>query len=199
MVPKDYRLEHVSLRLIDRLEGARRSYGAERAPTEFGRITDEVLAAAIHEYKAVAVEEPTAQIEFLRRELVTTFLPRYTALAIDMTAREARGFGLGILGEPAGRVFIALIAAAVAFAEFRVGGARLGITGVAMFCVLPFVPDIVAWATRRRHEGALQGIVDDMTRIQNQRDSYAAPSALATEPLASSSSKRTDPADKESQ
>ncbi len=186
MVPNDYRLEHVSLRLIDRLEGARRSFGAERAPAEFRRIADEMLLAATTEYKSVALEDPVAQAEFLRRELIDTFLPRYTSVAIDMTSREARGYGLGLLADPAGRVFLALVAAAVAFAEFRVGGARLGITGVALFGVLPFVPDIVAYVTRRRHESNLQAIVNDMTRIQNQRDAYATPTALASEPLASS-------------
>ncbi len=189
MVPDEYRLEHVSLRLIDRLEGARRSFGADRAPVEFRRIADELLLAATSEYRTVALEDPSAQVEFLRRELIDTFLPRYTQVAVDMTAREARGYGLGILADPAGRVFLALIAAAIAFAEFRVGGARLGLTGVALFAVLPFVPDLVAYATRRRHESNLQTIVDDMTRIQNQRDAYAAPNALATEPLASSSAR----------
>lgn len=186
MVPNEYRLEHVSLRLIDRLEGARRSFGADRAPAEFRRIADEMLSAATTEYRSVALEDPVSQVEFLRRELIETFLPRYTTAAVDMTAREARGYGMGILADPVGRVFLALIAAAVAFAEFRVGGARLGITGVALFGVLPFVPDLVAYVTRRRHEANLQAIVNDMTRIQNQRDAYAAPTDLATEPLASS-------------
>lgn len=194
MVPTDYRLEHVCVRLIDRLEGARRSFAGDRdkAGAEFRRIAGEMVDAAIGEYRAVAVEPPAEHAEFLQREVIDTFLPRYTRVAVDMTTREQRGYGVGFFANPAGRVVLVALAIAVAALEFRAGGARLGWIGVGLVAIVPFVPDILAALWRRRHQIELQEIVDDMAKIQSQADAYAG-RRLGTEPVATSDVPRVQP------
>jgi hypothetical protein len=197
MIPTDYRLEHVTVRVIDRLEGARRSFAAdkERAAAEFRRIAEEMVEAAIGEYGAVAVEEPSAHAAFLRREVLDTLIPRYTRVAVDMTAREDSGYGAGFFANPAGRVALAGLALVVAFFEFKAGGARLGVTGVALFAILPFVPDALRYLWRRRHEHNLQEIVNDMARIQTQSDAYTNPDRLRVEPIGQSTAHKPHPTD----
>lgn len=183
MVPTDYRLEHVTARLIERLEGARRSFVGEpdRADAEFQRITRELLDAACAEYASVAIEPPGPQEEFLRREISATFLPRYARAAVAMTDRESRGYGLGPLANPAGRVAITLLAVIAAILEFRYGG-RLGYAGLVGVATLPFLPDVLTWAWSRSYQRELQAIIDDMSKIQTQDQAYER--HLPREPLA---------------
>lgn len=183
MVPSDFRLPNVANGLITRLEGTRRSYAddPESAKAEFQRISEEHVAAAADELASLDLDEHDGHRRFLEQEIRQTFLPRYTRLAERMNALESTNFGLGALGEPAGRV--ALVAVALVGLMFFL---RLIYLPWAwpMFLVdvsVPFWPDILRVLYRRRYAAQLQELLDDLGAIQEQATTYA-PSSVETEP-----------------
>lgn len=180
MIPSDYRLEHVAARLVERLEGARRTYAGddERAAAELRRITDEHVAAAVGEYRAMAVEDPERHASFLRRELTDTLLPRYTRLAIAQTALEASHYGLGRLGEPIGRVvFVAADVLLLVFLSRWLGYRPMWpVFGLALLA--PFLPELLELLYARRYRRELEALVGDMARIQDQARVWLTPEQL---------------------
>ena len=160
MVASDYRLEQVTARLIERLEGTRRSFvgDPEAGKAAFERIAGEHVEAAIGEYREVALaDDPEPQAELLRREVFQTFLPRYTRIALDMNRSEARRYGFGWLGSPLGRIAFGVLALILMFAAFRMPGLRgMGWTLLPLLLPLPIAPDIVGMFVRGRHRRQLQ-------------------------------------------
>lgn len=182
MVPSDYRLDHVTARLIERLEGARPSFpdDPEQARQAFGRVAKEHVEAALAEYREVALEEPGAQATLLRHEVLETFLPRYHRVAMEMTRAEESGFGFGPLAEPLGR--LGLLAGAMVilwFVLLRLVHLPVVWPLVLLDLSLVFWPDIAAWLSRRRYLRKLHRIVEDMGRIQDQAIAYLPPSRLS--------------------
>lgn len=180
MIPAEYRLERVVAALVERLDGARRSYPDEaelRAGAE--RVAAEHVDAAIAEWSATGFSDtPQAHAAFLRREVLETALPRFVREAARMNRSEASGHGLGPLATPVGRV--GLVAFALAFLWFvllRFAYMPAEWPLIALDLSLPFWPDIAAWLSRRRYQAALQGLVDDTRRIQEQALVYEAPTA----------------------
>ncbi|MBW1877263.1 MAG: hypothetical protein JRJ84_02780 [Deltaproteobacteria bacterium] len=184
MVPTDYRLEQVCTRLIERLEGARRTYVGfpERAVIAFNRIAAEQVEAAIREYREVALaDHPEDQATLLRREVLATFLPRYTRLAVQMTAREEAGFGMGVFAEPMGRAVLAAIAVFFLFFCWRLVRVPLLWPMLLAILVLPFASDLVRWMYQGWYGRRLEAVLGDMARIQEQAGTYLTPSELAPE------------------
>jgi len=156
MIPSEYRLEQVTARLAHRLEGTRRSFIGDKhgAAAAFERVANEVVDHAIAEFRSDGfVDHPDEHAAFLRREVMQTFLPRYTRMATQMNHREASGFGLGFLYGAVGRVVLVMAALAMVALLFRSPGSPV-FTLLAMVPLFfgPFVPDFVSpFALRRLH------------------------------------------------
>jgi hypothetical protein len=203
VVPEAYRLEQVVVRLIERLEGARRSHAdPAKASAEFERIAADHVEAAIGEFGEVALEEPGPHADFLRREVLGTFLPRYTAQATQMTATESAGYGLGRVADPLGRLVLIAVAFGLLYLDLRfLFEVRAAWPFIGVLAMLPFSPDFLAMFHRRRYRTELQSIVDDMARIQSNSNAYIPAERLRTtdpQPTASSNKRRTS-ADREPQ
>ena len=199
MVPEAYRLEQVVVRLVERLEGARRSVATdeERAQAEFGRIAADFVEAAVGEYGEVALEEPQHHAAFLRTEVMETFLPRYRRLALKMTEREEQGYGLGRLAEPLGRLLLGGAALVALYLEMRfLVASRLAWPLIPVILAVPFAPDMLRVASRNQYRNELQALVDDMEKIQKQAEAYTRPERLRSEPL-QSAAPRVPPAERE--
>jgi len=182
MVPSDYRLEKVCARLIDRLESARPTYAGfpERAAIAFNRIAAEQVEAAIREYREVGMaDRPEEQATLLRREVLSTFLPRYTRLAVQMTAREESAFGMGVFAEPVGRVVLAVVALFFLFFCWRLARLPLLWPVLVGLLALPFASDVVRWMYQSWYGRRLEAVLRDMARIQEQAGTYLTPSELA--------------------
>jgi hypothetical protein len=176
MVPKDFRLESVAARLIARLEGARRTYTSpEEAEQAFTQAAAAMVRDASAEYATMGFDElASVQTALLEAEIRDTFLPRYTRLAAEMTRRETQRFGLGPMAEPLGRV--ATVVAVALFAAFGLKFAlefRPLLVLVPFVVAAPFLPDVVSTLATRRYERELQGLIDDMAKIQDQARAYA--------------------------
>lgn len=172
MVPSDFRLDTVSVRLVERLEGARRSYldRPEQAPQAFGRIAEEFVAGAAAEAAEYAdgAEFPTV----LRREILETFLPRYTRLALEHNALERGRFGAWRGGDPLARVVGGGAAAVAAILASRFLPAPLAAIAWAFALSVALLPELRAIWFRRRYQRDLQALVDDMGRIQDNLEHY---------------------------
>ena len=182
MVPTDYRLDHVVARLIERLEGQRPTFAGkpDEALAAFRRSTEAHLDAAIGEMNATGwTDSPERHAAFLRREVLETFLPRYTDRAVKMTEVVSGGYGMGRLADPLGRLGL--------FAGTALFGWLILLKLIALPIVwplllltlaFPFSPDIASLLHRRRYRADLTAMVEDMTRIQEQERAYLAPEAL---------------------
>ena len=178
MVPSEYRLEQVTARLTERLEGTRRSFAgdADKAADTFRSIADELLDDVVAEFRADGfTDHPDRHEALLRTEVLETFLPRYTRLATAMTEREEGGYGMGILYGPVGRVLMFIVVVIIGAILLRMPGAW----GVKMAPMVPlllglFVPDLLGWAVRRRYRNELVAVLGDMKVIQDRSGDYAA-------------------------
>lgn len=185
MTPTDHRLDHVSARLVERLEGSRRAWRSpEEIARESARIADEQLDGVTGELREV-MPGPEAEhhAAFLRTEVHRTILPRYLDLARRFNDVERRNFGFGPLGDPIGRVAVALLAlvfAGVFLLRFLWEPAIWPLVPVVFSA--PLWPDLVAWIWRRRLARDLQALVDDAARIQDQAQAYVPMSAAELDP-----------------
>lgn len=176
MIPEDYRLEQVAAGLVERLDGARASFDdAEQARAAFARMTEEHLAAVVAEWRALGWnEDPERHAAFLRREIVDTFLPRFTREAVRITASEASGHGLGGLATPVGRLGLVGVTLGAIFLFGRFVYLPWIWPLLLAALALPFLPDVLAWLSQRAYRSALERAVSDMARIQDQALAYDA-------------------------
>ena len=182
MVPKDYRLDYVVARLIERLEGQRKTFAGKPAEAHdaFERSAVAQIDAAIGEMRGTGWADGEDKHEaFLKREVLETFLPRYHAAATSMSAVETSGYGLGPLADPLGR--LGLIAGALLFGWLvllKMIALPIVWPLILLTLAVPFAPDIASMLYRRRYRQQLDAIVDDMTRIQDQENAYLPEDAL---------------------
>ncbi len=187
MIPDDYRLEHVAVSLIERLEGARRSMPVDEAAMQaaLGELASRHVAAAAAEYREVAItQDPSAHCAFLEAEVRGTFLPRYTRLAHAMNRAETRGFGLGALATTGGRVGTGAAALLVLLVLLRFAYLPYTWPVIALVVLGVLLPDLLRILERRRYQAQLQEIVADLARIQTQQLAYA-PDQLRVDDLPS--------------
>ena len=181
MIPSEYKLDFIVARLIERLEGTRRSFGpreSAEAHTAFERISKEYVAVAMGEFREVALDEqPDLHVIFVEREVQETFLPRYTRLAVQANATESKT----LLGGPVGRLFIGILSLALLILLPRMNMTWLFYPSVPFLLTAPFFPDVVRWLYRRKHRTGLEAIVQDMGTIQSRNNDYEPVSRLRTE------------------
>ncbi|MBT3220826.1 MAG: hypothetical protein HN348_17210 [Proteobacteria bacterium] len=162
----EYHLEQIVARLIERLEGARRSYvgNPDKAMVEFRRIAEEHLQVLADDFA-----EHSDHIAFVRQEVLETFLPRYSRIAVEMTGREDHAFGFGVAAEPLGRA-VAIIASLLALWVIVVRFLYVPAMWPVALAVIsfPFWPDIAAFMYRSQYGRKLELILDDLKRIQDQ-------------------------------
>lgn len=180
MIPADYRLEHVAAGLIERLDGARRSYEQpERALEAFHRAAEAHADGAVAEWRALGfADDPEPHAAFLRRELVETVLPRFHRVAMAMNAAEASGYGLGRWASPVGRLGLLMVALTVFWVVLR-RFLYLPIEWPLVIATLslPLLPDVLGLLEQRRYRRELEELVQDVARIQAQQLAYEAPAA----------------------
>jgi hypothetical protein len=194
-VPTDYRLDHVGARLIERLEGSRRAWEhrPDTVSEETQRITKEHVSRAIEEMEEVAMmSRPDLHAEFLRRELGQQLVPRYEQLATDMNRVEAGGFGMGPLAKPLGRLGLILGSLFGIYVLLRLIYLPVVWPLFLIDASVPFWPDITRWVHKRRYTAALNEIVDDLHRIQEQEGAYLSREELTVEEPTRRPSSQTD-------
>lgn len=167
MTVASYRIDQVCADLIERLEGARPTFENDRAGAEaaFERIAREHVAAVLAEHDDLMGTPGWGVL--LRREILETFLPRYTRLALDHNQLEAAGYHAWRKGDPVARVlmtFVALGGASLVY-RFTHHPLSLGLFVIAM--MVPFIPEIRRGWYRKRYRDLLQEVIDDMSRIQD--------------------------------
>ncbi|MCK6502465.1 hypothetical protein L6R53_03555 [Myxococcota bacterium] len=178
MPPPSYRLDTVCANLIERLEGARPTWIGDAAAAEAGfrRIAEEQVEALQAEHEELLAGSPWGTT--LRREVLETFLPRYTRLAVDHNQDEGAGYHAWRRGDPVARALATLAAFFLAAGLYRYTHHPLALAVFALALLVPFVPEIRRSWYRRRYRGLLQEVVDDMARIQDSLDE-APPRALS--------------------
>ncbi len=172
MIPLAFRLDTVSVHLVERLEGARRSYvdrpeDAIPAFAEMARNLVEDAARECLEY----VDDPQYP-DLMRREIIETFLPRYTRLALEHNELEKAGYGAWRGGDPLARLLALVGGVFVAGMISRFFLSPVVALLWPLAFSLPFTPEIRAFWYRFRYRRELQAIVDDMGRIHAQLDVY---------------------------
>ncbi len=172
MIPSDFRLDTVSVHLVERLEGARRSYTdrPDEAAPAFRRIAEELVADASAE-----VMEYTDNAEYpdvLRREILETFLPRYTRLALEHNALEKTRFGAWRSGDPIARLITttAAVVGAALFSRFF-PSVFAAVAWIAVLLVA-LMPELRTFWYKRLYRRDLQAVGDDMARIHDHLDVY---------------------------
>ncbi|MCB9793678.1 MAG: hypothetical protein H6741_13230 [Alphaproteobacteria bacterium] len=167
MVTASYRLETVSAGIVERLEGARRSYAGR--PEAFEALAERVCAEALERVQADYEElfGDDGHVGELRRELAETFLPRYLRLAAQQTALEerARGLWAGGLLARAGAFAAAMLAALVVSRLIR---NPFVIAFYISAFLVPFLPELRRWWEGRSYLAELQAMIDDLARVQDQ-------------------------------
>lgn len=184
MVPSDYRLDEVCARLIPRLEASRRSFkDREELRGTFQRLAEEHVESALAEYEQVAGTDRhyARQAELLRRETTETFLPRYERLAVERNLAERDPTRLEAWAAPARRLMLVGVALSAWFIGYRFVGRPLSWIPLLILSSAPLWPDWADRIARRQHQRALQEVVDDMQRIQEQATSYLPPEMLDVE------------------
>lgn len=167
MVTESYRLETVSAGIVERLEGARRSYaGRPEAFAELAaRVSDEALERTRADYVELFGDD--GHVAQLEQEVRETFLPRYLRLAAAQTALEeqARGLWAGDMLARAGAFIAAMLLAIVVSRIIR---NPFVVSFYAAAFLVPFLPELRRWWQRRAYLAELQGMIDDLARVQEQ-------------------------------
>ena len=195
MVPTEYRLEQVTARLAERLESTRRSYSGDpdKAAAEFRRIADDLLDDVIGEFRVNGfTDHPERHEQFLRQEVLETFLPRYTRMATDMTAKEDAGYGLGFLYGPLGRLLIGAVSLALIFVVLRMPAPSYKFAMLPALLASILLPDVVSWLVRRRYRRDLVAMFHDMSTIQDRAGDYLPGDAEAIADQASAEAPATE-------
>jgi hypothetical protein len=174
MPPAEYQLDTVAVNLIERMEGSRRTWldDPEAARAGFRRIAEESLDRVVAEYDGIMGDDGWGVV--LRTEILETFLPRYTRIAVVHNALEASRFGAWRGGDPLGRILVTVAALIAAMVLRRV----LMFHPITYFFFLaafltPVMPEIRGWYHRRQYQQELQRTVNDLERIQRELERYA--------------------------
>jgi hypothetical protein len=174
MTAPSYRLDTICANLIERLEGARRTWSGDPdgARRELTRIADEQLTRILAEHDEL-VDTP-GWSALARREVMETFLPRYLRLAVDHNALEERGYDAWRQGDPIARIVGTVVSMTVALGCVRLVHHPAALVLVPVALAVPFVPEIRRLHFRRKYRVLLQEVVDDMGRIQGELDRFPA-------------------------
>ncbi len=181
MVPTDYQLDAVAARLVERLEGSRRSWSDAVLDGEVRRVAEEHVAHVIGDLGSV-LPDALAHGAFLRREIFATVVPRYVELARRFNATERANYGFGRWAEPIGR--LAVGASGLVFLWLVV---LRFLWNPEVWPLIPLVlsmpawPDLAGLLFRRRATAQLQTLIDDLGKVQAQASVYAPGAASAVD------------------
>lgn len=183
MAPSSYRLDHLAVLLIERLEATRRAHLTDPVAAEqaLRRVTVDLIAGQAMECRQVLGDD--AQAHRIEKEGVETFLPRYIRLALAQNREEARGYGLIFPDHLLGRAAATLVMLLVATLLVRLFPNPLDLAFFLLPFVTPFLPELRAWSAKRRYEAELQAVADDLGRLQDA-DERLAPLPSSTETTA---------------
>ena len=172
MPPTPYRLDTVAASLVERMEGARRTWAGQPDAAEKGmiRIAEETLDFIVDEHDKIMPGSKWGPM--LRREMMDTFLPRYIRLAVAHNELESSGYGAWRKGDPLTRVMSTVGALMGAVLMERLLHHPLTILFFIFALLVPVLPEIRALYHRRQYAGALQDAVDDMGRIQEELERF---------------------------
>ncbi|MBA2319542.1 MAG: hypothetical protein H0V89_00170 [Deltaproteobacteria bacterium] len=173
MIPTDYQLDAVAARLVERLEGSRRSWSDDVLEREVRRVAEEHVTSVIADFRDV-LPGAEAHAAFLRREVASTVVPRYVELARRFNASERTNYGFRRLGEPIGRLAVGvagLVFLWLVVLRFLWNPEVWPL--IPLVLSLPVWPDIAGILFRRRATGELQVLVDDLAKVQAQASAYA--------------------------
>lgn len=172
-----YSLPGVTAAVVERLEGARRTWLTEpdNAREGLGRIAAEHVERVIAEHDELLGDDGTGAV--LRREVLETMLPRYLRLALDHNELEHIGYKSWRKGDPVARIAATAFALTLAYGVTRLVHSPVALALFGLALLVPFVPELRASWHRRRYQGELQSLVDDMVRIQVELDRFPAPAA----------------------
>ncbi|MCB9777690.1 MAG: hypothetical protein H6742_03930 [Alphaproteobacteria bacterium] len=170
MPPASYRLDVVCAKLIERLEGARPTFQGDdaRAEDRFRAIAEEQIEGVIVEHDEILGTPGWGAL--LRREVMETFLPRYTRLALDHNQIEAAGYHSWRRGDPVARVVMTFVALGGASMAYQLTHHPLSLALFVLALAVPFLPEIRRGWYRKRYTDLLQEVIDDMGRIQDSLD-----------------------------
>jgi hypothetical protein len=177
MIPTDYQLDAVAARLVERLEGSRRSWTDDVLEREVRRVADEHLASVAADAQGV-LPGAEGHLAFLRREVEAIVVPRYVDMARRFNASERRNYGFGRLGDPVGRLAVAaagLVFLWLVVLRFLWNPEVWPL--IPLVLSLPVWPDLAGILVRRRATAELQALIDDLAKVQAQASAYA-PDAL---------------------
>lgn len=182
MIISEYKLDFVVARLIERLESTRPTFDAsmhQEMQESFSRIASEHLDAVIGEFREMGMaDHPDIHADFLRQEVMHTFLPRYTPMALAANQSEKNGFGIGPLSTPVGRIVIGFMAIFTCVLLPKLKLLWLFYPALPFLLVSPFVPDILRLIYTRRYRRKLQNVVQDMSTIQERFADYVPPESM---------------------
>ena len=188
----EYDHAQVLFAVLQECEHRRRGIDDASLQEELHSTAEEKLAhikAAYDEYGG-----SDAYWDSLRREVMVTALPQYTAAAMQMNARERNAFGLFRQGDPAARLFYAIVGLligsiiiALPFVPIFERMFAFALTGAGFF-----YPDIVRYTYERRHARLLNRLITEAAQYQSNaklhymttkqiRESFGAPKAIDVE------------------
>lgn len=184
MIPSDYRLEEVAARLVERLEAVRSSYlGNEHGlAAEAERVCKEHLRRLAAEQRELGLVDEPGHMDFLRRSLFEVFLPRWLRLAEVINRREAGGYGLPALREPAVRLVVGGAALLILIPLARLAFTPTGLVFLLFVGSVPLWPELLAAVTRRSHQRELADMLSDLRRLQEEERRLLPPLAKGSGP-----------------
>lgn len=182
MAPPSFRLDHLAVLFIERLEAARRAHldDPEAAAAAIRATTAELVAAQAEECRSMLGDAHQAAL--IEKEGLDSFLPRYTRLALAQNADEARGYGLVLRDGLLSRAVVTLTLFALATVLVRVFPGPVDLVFYLLPIAAPVLPELRAWAARRRYQAHLQELVDDLGRLQDAAERLAPPAAIDERP-----------------
>jgi len=172
MIPPSYHLDTAAVLLIERLEGARRTWMNDPTEAAAGlrRNAEELVDGIVREHNEIMGD--TGWGDVLRREMMETFLPRYIRLAVQHNEHESRGFGAWRGGDPIARI---LATAMTVFAGLVLNAIFHHPIVILVFMsalFVPVLPEIRSGYARRQYRIELQQAVSDMERIQQGMERF---------------------------
>jgi hypothetical protein len=170
MIPSDYRLDEVSARLVERMEAFRGSYQGNEVglAAEAERVCKEHLRRLAAEQRELGLLDEPGHLDFLRRSLFEVFLPRWLRLAEAVNRREANGFGLPALREPAVRLVVGAVVLVILVPLLRLALTPTGLVLIVALGSVPLWPELLAAITRRGHQRDLAEMLQDLRRLQEE-------------------------------
>ncbi len=170
MAPPSLRVDALAVRLIERLEARRKTWrgSPEVAFARLEGVGRDQVDQLVSELDELGAGERYA--DSARRALLEDFLPRYLRLALEQNALEEAGWRTWRGGDPVARLAGGAGALVLALVLMRFVRSPVVLIAFAAAFVVPFLPEIRSIWYRWQYQRALQGVVNDVSRLQAELD-----------------------------